>query len=76
MNNITCGQTVTQHTGFPGGSDGKESARNARDLDSIPGLGRYTGEGHGSPLQYSCLENPHGQRSLGAMVHGVAVRQS
>ena len=34
------------------------------DLDSVPGLGRYSGEGHGNPLQYSCLENPHGQRSL------------
>ena len=31
---------------------------------SIPGLGRYPGEGNGNPLQYSCLENPHGQRSL------------
>ena len=36
----------------------------ARDLGSIPGLGRSPGEGHGNPLQYSCLENPHGQRSL------------
>ena len=37
---------------------------NAGDLGSIPGLGRYPGEGHGNPLQYSCLENPHGLRSL------------
>ena len=50
--------------GFPGGSDGKESTCNAEDLDSIPGLGRSPGEGHGNPLRYSCLENPHGQRSL------------
>ena len=50
--------------GFPGGSDGKESACNARDLGSIPGLGRSSGGGHGNPLQYSCLQNPHGQRSL------------
>ena len=49
---------------FPGDSDGKESACNARDLDSILGLGRFPGEGKGNPLQYSCLENPHGQRSL------------
>ena len=42
----------------------KESACNAGDLGSIPGLGRSPGEGHGNPLQYSCLENPHGQRSL------------
>ena len=45
-------------------SDGKESACNAGDLGSIPGLERSPGGGHGSPLQYSCLENPHGQRSL------------
>ena len=50
--------------GFPGGSDGKESACNAGDLDSIPGLERSPGGGQGNPLQYSCLENPHGQRSL------------
>ena len=37
---------------------------NAGDLSSIPGLGRCPGGGHGNPLQYSCLENPHGQRSL------------
>ena len=36
---------------------GKESACNARDLGSIPGLGRYFGGGHGNPLQSSCLEN-------------------
>ena len=34
------------------------------DLSSIPGLGRSPGGGHGNPLQYPCLENPHGQRSL------------
>ena len=50
--------------GFPGGSDSKESACNAGDLGLIPGLGRPPGGGHGNPLQYSCLENPHGQRSL------------
>ena len=44
--------------GFPGGSDGKESAWNAGDLNSIPGLGRSPGEGNGNPFQYSCLENP------------------
>ena len=43
---------------FPGGSDGKASAYNARDLGSIPGLGISPGEGNGNPLQYSCLENP------------------
>ena len=50
--------------GFPGGSDSKESTRNAGDLDSIPGLGRSSGGGHGNPLQYSYLENPHRQWSL------------
>ena len=47
-----------------GDSDGKESACNAGDLGSIPGLGRSPGGKHGNPLQNSCLENPHGQRSL------------
>ena len=52
------------HMSFPGSSIGKESACDARDLGSIPGLGRCPGEGHGNPLQYSCLENPQGQRNL------------
>ena len=47
-----------------GGSGGKESACNAEDLGSILGLGRSPGGGHGNPLQYSCLENLQGQRSL------------
>ena len=56
--------------GFPGGSDGKESACNAGDLDSIPGLGRPPGERNGYPLQYVCLENlwteePGGLQSIG-----------
>ena len=50
--------------GFPGGSDDKESTCNAGALGSIPGLGRSPGGGHGNPLQYSCPENPYGQRSL------------
>ena len=50
--------------GFPGGSDSKESTCNIGHKGSIPGLGRSPGAGHGNPLQYSCLENPHGQRSL------------
>ena len=44
--------------GFPGGSAGKESACNAGDLGSIPGLGRSSGGGNGNPPQYSRLENP------------------
>ena len=50
--------------GFPCGSAGQETACNGGDLGSIPGLGKSPGEGHGNPLQYSCLENPHGQKSL------------
>ena len=50
--------------GFPSGLDDKESASNAGDLGSIPGLGRSPGKGHDNPLQYSFLKNPHGQRSL------------
>ena len=45
------------YKGFPGDSDGKVSACNAGDPGSIPGSGRYPGEGNGNPLQYSCLEN-------------------
>ena len=43
--------------GFPGGSDGKESACSVGHPGLIPGSGRYPGEGNGNPLQYSCLEN-------------------
>jgi len=46
---------------FPGGSDGKATVCNAGDLGLIPGLGRSPREGNGSPLQYSCLENPMGR---------------
>ena len=60
------------HTGFPGGSDGKESACNAGGLDLIPGSGRSPGGGHGNPLQYSCLENPMDRGAWRATVHGVA----
>ena len=42
----------------------KESACNAGDLGLIPELGRYPGGGHGNPLQHSCLDNLHGQKSL------------
>ena len=50
--------------GFPGGSDSKESTSNAGDPGSIAGSRRSPWKGNGNPLQYSCLENPHGQRSL------------
>ena len=58
--------------GFPCSSVGKESAYNAGDLGSIPGLGRSPGEGTGNPLQYSFLENPMDCSLPGSSVHGVA----
>ena len=54
-------------TGLPCSSDSKDSACNAGDLDSIPRLGRSPGGGHGNPLQYSCLENPHRQEEAGGL---------
>ena len=50
--------------GFPDSSAGKESACSVGDPGSISGLGRSPGGGHGNPLQYFCLENPHGQGRL------------
>ena len=49
---------------FPGGPDSKESACDAGDPGSVPGLGRCPGEGNGNPLQYSCLGNPMDRRRL------------
>ena len=63
------------YPGFLGGSDGKESACNARDRGWIPGLERSPGEGNGNPLQYSCLENPMDRGTWWAPVHGVAKNQ-
>ena len=57
--------------GFPCSSIGKESACNAGDLSSIPGLGRCPGEGKGHPLQYSGLEN-----SMDCIVHGITKNQT
>ena len=56
---------------FPGGSDAKESACNAGDPGSIPGLGRSPGEGNGNPLQYSCLTNFMDKGAWWATVPGV-----
>ena len=50
--------------GFPGSSNDEKFISSAEDLGSVPGLGRFPGGGQGNPLQYSCLENPRGQRSL------------
>ena len=58
--------------GFPGGSDGKESACNAGDLGSIPQLGRSPREGNGYPLQYSSLEKSTDRGVWQSTVHGVA----
>ena len=63
--------TASLFGGFPGGSDGKESACNVGDPGSIPGLGRSPGEGNGYPLQYSCqrtlwTEEPGGLQSMGS----------
>ena len=55
--------------GSPSGLDGKESAFNAGDLGSIPGLGRSPGRGHGNPFQYSCLENPMDRGAWWTTVH-------
>ena len=60
-----------KHLGFPCGSAGKEAACNEVDLNSIPGLGRSSGEGKGYPLQYSGLENP-----IDCIVHGVTKCQT
>ena len=48
------------------------NAGDIRDTGSIPGSGRAPGEGHGNPLQYSCLENPMGRGAWRATVHTVA----
>ena len=62
--------------GFPGGSDGKESACNAGDLGPTPALGRSPGEGNSYPLHYSGLENAMDRGAWWATVHGVAKGQT
>ena len=63
------------HSHFPGDSDSKESACNAEDLGSIPGLGRSPPEGHGNPLQYPCPGNPMDRGAWWATVNWVAESQ-
>ena len=61
-----------------GGTSGKESACQRRDVTSaglIPGLGRCPGGGNGNPFQYSCLENPMDRGTWWVIVHGVAKSQ-
>ena len=62
--------------GFPGGSEGKESACNSVDQGLIPRAGRSPGEMNGYPLQYSCLENPMDRGAWQATVHRVAKSQT
>ena len=62
--------------GFPGGSDGKESACNAGDMGLIPGSGIFPGEGNGNLLQYSCLKNSMDRGAWWATVQGVAKSQT
>ena len=62
----------TKVMGFPHSSVGKSSACNAGDPGSIPGSGRSPGEENGSPLQYSCLENPMDKGAWQAAVHRIA----
>ena len=59
------------HIGFPCSSDGKESACNAGDPGSIPGLGKSPEEGNGNSLQYSCLETSMDREAYWATFHGV-----
>ena len=79
---LQCRSALLQFVGasasldFPGASDSKDSACNARDLGSIPGLGRSPGERNGNPLQYSCLENPMGREACWVMVHSVTNSQT
>ena len=65
---------VNSYLGFPGGSDGKESACSVGDPGSIPGLGKSPGEGNDNSLQYSCLENSMDRGAWWAAVHGVTKR--
>ena len=59
-------------SGFPGGSDSKESTCNAGDVGSIPGLGRSPGKRNGNPLQHARLGNPMDSGGWQARVHGIA----
>ena len=67
-----CNILEEYYLGFSGSSDGKESACNAGEPPWIPGLGRSPGEVNGTPLQYSCLENPMDRGAWWAIVPGVA----
>ena len=59
------------YVGFWGGSVVKNPPTNTGDTGSIPGSGRFSGEGNGNPFQYSCLGNPMDRGAWGATVHGI-----
>jgi len=61
------------YVGFSGGSDSTEPACSMRDLDLVPGLGRFSGEGNNNPLQYSSLKNSMDRGAWWATVHGVDI---
>ena len=70
---------ICKNLGFQGGAGGKERVcyyRRYRDVGSIPGSGRSPEEGHGNPLQYSCLENPMDRGAWWATVHSVTKSQT
>ena len=71
-----CVCVIYTNMGFSYGSDGKESACNAGDPGSIPGLGRSLREGNDNPLKYSCLENSMDRGACRAIVHGVTKSQT
>ena len=79
LSSVTLGENNSQTStsrGFPDGSDGRESACNAADLDLIPGLGISSGEENGNPLQYSCLENSVDRGAWRATISGVTKSQT
>ena len=72
--------TTIYKMGYPDGTSGKKNppanTGDIRDAGSIPGLRRSPGGGYGNPLQYSCLENPHGLQGLAATVHRITESQT
>ena len=73
---LKCNMFNIFHTFIPGGSDGKESARNVGNLGSVPGSGRSPGEENGNPLQYSCLEHPMNRGAWQATVLRITKSQT
>ena len=76
MSSILGGEYQERHVSNPGGSDGKNSARNSGDPGFIHGLGRSPGERCGNPLQYSCLENSMDRGVWWTVVYGVTKNQT